>query len=341
MTVVEALTVDGNDNITLTSETGNDGSTYTISGNSSPVISISAGSLNFKNGSVEGAANYFCDGVKITGGKFIMENGSVSAYTALVIYGGKIYISGGNVASNSNQYCSGYGLNAFGDGEVELTGGSYYGEAAGIANADSEAYWIPVNNLLGEGYAYKQGDSWLSSDSIKSLLVGTVTVEKAPIQSVSVSSDKTAVTYGDTAPDLNATVKQLEGSTDTITYQWYQNGTEITGATEATYTPGRLEAGEYTYTCKASADGYSLTSAAVTVTVEKKELDLSITCENGDTTKSYDGTTTAPDGLSVEIKNAVAGDDVTAAAASYTYNSARSIGEAEIASDGSIPSYRR
>ena len=59
MTVAEALTVDGNDNITLTSETGEDGGTYTIRGNSSSVISISAGSLTLKNGSVEGSGNYY------------------------------------------------------------------------------------------------------------------------------------------------------------------------------------------------------------------------------------------------------------------------------------------
>ncbi|GHV90724.1 hypothetical protein AGMMS50268_12270 [Spirochaetia bacterium] len=81
------------------------------------------------------------------------------------------------------------------------------------------------------------------------------------------------------APDLSGTITispsgsvttgtQLTASysgSETVSYQWNKDGTALSGATNATYTPG--EAGSYTVTV--SAAGYqNKTSAAVTVTVD-------------------------------------------------------------------------
>jgi hypothetical protein len=70
--------------------------------------------------------------------------------------------------------------------------------------------------------------------------------------------------------------------TETVSYQWYKNGTAIPGATNIKYTPS--EAGSYTVTV--SAPGYnSKTSAAVTVTGE------SLHILSGDITIAFDDLT--------------------------------------------------
>ncbi|SDG77169.1 YDG domain-containing protein [Marvinbryantia formatexigens] len=278
VTVASALTVDGNDNITLTSEVKNDGNdTYTISGNGSAVISISGGSLTLEAGTVAGREMYSSSGVTITGGSFYMEDGSVSGYMALDIQNGEVYISGGSVKGGTSE--GGYGINAIG-GRIELTGGTYYGESAAIINMDSGLQGVAVSNLLVEGYAFKQNDSWVSDTSI-SELKGTVTVAKVPIQSVSISPATTTITYGDTATTLTATVTQPDDSANAVTYQWYLNGEEIAGATGETYTPDKLDAGEYAYICTATVDGYSLSGTAAAVTVNRADIENAVVTLKG------------------------------------------------------------
>ncbi|MCD7888081.1 MAG: YDG domain-containing protein, partial [Clostridiales bacterium] len=73
-----------------------------------------------------------------------------------------------------------------------------------------------------------------------------------------------------------------------------------------------------------SASNYTLSTTTVTAdvgTISAKTLTASI---NGNTTKTYDATTDVTDaqGLSIELDGVVGSDDVTASAASYTYNSA-------------------
>ena len=287
VTVASALTVDGNDNITLTSEVKNGGNdTYTISGNGSAVISISGGSLTLEAGTVAGREMYSSSGVTITGGSFYMEDGSVSGYMALDIQNGEVYISGGSVKGGTSE--GGYGINAIG-GRIELTGGTYYGESAAITNMDSGLQGVAVSNLLAEGYAFKQNDSWVS-DTTVSELKGTVTVLKVPIQSVNISPATTTITYGDTAPTLTATVTQPDGSANDVTYQWYLDGEEIAGATGDTYTPDKLDAGEYTYTCTATVDGYSLPGTAATVTVNRADIENAVVTLTGTSFEYIGGT---------------------------------------------------
>ena len=66
-------------------------------------------------------------------------------------------------------------------------------------------------------------------------------------------------------------------------------------------------------------DGYSLRSNTVTFTVTPRQLTPAIT---GDATKTYDGTTDAPDGLPITLDGVVDGDDVTATATGYAYDNA-------------------
>ena len=295
VTTSSALTVSGNDDITLTSEMKDDGSgTYTLKGNSSSVISISGGRLTLKKGSVEGSGGYLSSGIQITGGSFYMEDGSVfNCCMALDIQNGEVYISGGSLRGDALLLVGSAGINATG-GRIELTGGSYYGNDKAIINYERDGdvlYDIPVSNLLGKGYAFKQDNNTWVNDTTDNGLTGTVTVEKAPIQSVSVSSERDTITYGDTAPTLTAKIELAENvSGDNVTYQWYQDGTAITGATSKTYTPGKLDANEdgYQFTCTATADGYSLTSAEAAVVVERASIKDAVVTLSGNKFE-YDG----------------------------------------------------
>lgn len=65
--------------------------------------------------------------------------------------------------------------------------------------------------------------------------------------------------------------------TETITYQWYENGKSIEGATEALYTvPIGKKVGEYTYYCKMTSGAYSINSKESVVTVSKKPITVQV-----------------------------------------------------------------
>ncbi|MDO4316885.1 MAG: YDG domain-containing protein [Lachnospiraceae bacterium] len=319
VTVSSTLRVENGDDITLTCETADDDHTISVSSGvdlETPLY-VTGGSFTLQRGSLKGSDTG--KGCIVSGGYFTMLDGTISGRRGLDVSGGHIKISGGTISGDTSFFGSGLRVLDT-EAEVSLSGGSFSGNT-------SVDMWAggTIGSILAPGYAYKGinwgvQEYWLSEAAAsQSNSTTPVTVQKAPIQSVSISADTTTtITYGDTAPTLTATPTLLDTSM-AVTYRWYQDGVVIENATSSTYTPGKLDAGSYNYTCKATADGYSLTSTPVAVKVEQKELELSIT---GTTTKTYDGTTDGPAGLSIEIGNAVSGDDVTVTAESYTYNSA-------------------
>ena len=320
VTVSSTLMVENGDDITLTCETANDDYTISVSSgaNLETPLSITGGSFTLQRGSLKGSDTG--KGCIVRDGYFTMLDGTISGRRGLDVNGGHIRISGGTISGDTSFFGSGLRvLDTAAD--VSLSGGSFSGNT-------SVDMWAggTIGSILAPGYAYKGTDwgvyeYWLSEAAAsQSNSTTLVTVQKAPIQSVNISPDvTTTITYGDTAPTLTATVTQPDSSANAVTYQWYLDGEKIAGATGETYTPDKLDVGEYNYTCKTTADKYSITSTATTVKVEQRELELVIV---GETTKTYDETADAPAGLSIEIRNAVSGDDVTVAAESYTYNSA-------------------
>ncbi|MFI3166534.1 MAG: hypothetical protein R3Y32_00275 [Bacillota bacterium] len=68
-------------------------------------------------------------------------------------------------------------------------------------------------------------------------------------------------------------------STSDISYQWYKNNVQITGATDSSITVGSdLSSGTYTYYVKVSTDGFSdINSTVATLTVNAAATDISIT----------------------------------------------------------------
>lgn len=83
-------------------------------------------------------------------------------------------------------------------------------------------------------------------------------------------SEPQQIVYGNQTT-LSVTTNLTFGN-EKITYQWYVNGTEISGATTATYVlPAKTKAGNYVYNCKISFNGYSKTEN-VAVSVAKKKI---------------------------------------------------------------------
>ena len=139
---------------------------------------------------------------------------------------------------------------------------------------------LTLGDLLEEGYAFKYETGHWANDSHLQTSDGlSVTVEKAPIQSVAVyAKDKnnkevSTIAYGTTGEvTLVSSCRMGETSGADLTYLWYKlEGAAATapleGATGANYTPpDNLAAGTHTYLLICTSHGYSK-SAEITITV--------------------------------------------------------------------------
>ncbi|MCL1931751.1 MAG: hypothetical protein FWF55_08040 [Treponema sp.] len=100
-----------------------------------------------------------------------------------------------------------------------------------------------------------------------------VTVNAAPASGDPAFSGTISISP-DTGVTINTELTATYSGSETVSYQWYKDGTVITGATSNKYTP--TEAGSYTVTV--SAAGYNpKTSAAVTVIAAPNKTLTSIT----------------------------------------------------------------
>lgn len=157
-------------------------------------------------------------------------------------------VTGGSLKIEGNSHLSIINLNVSNGAKVELSGGTY----ENITGVNDK------NTLLASGYVFDTDGK---------------TVKEAPIKSVTASvTAHNNTKYGYTeAPVLTATVAP-EG-VENVTYQWLDSNKQtITGATGSSYTlPTGLDAGTYTYFCKATVGTYSLTSEKVKVTIAKAD----------------------------------------------------------------------
>lgn len=146
-----------------------------------------------------------------------------------------------------------------------------------IMDADGDETVLTVADLLEEGYAFKSSSS--SSENkwyfgVENAITN-VTVQPAPIKSVTAEHPTVTVEYGKTSGvTLTATaVPATEGGT--VSYQWYKiDGTDspIQDATENTYQlPADLGAGTHTYRLTATSDGYP---KSVDITVKVTPISL-------------------------------------------------------------------
>ena len=167
-----------------------------------------------------------------------------------------------------------------------------------------------VADLLPEGGAYiTHGGTWISAaDAAAIRSLDKVAVKKPPVQSVTLTANKTTVPYGQSQTvTLTASATLSEGAT--ASYAWAEvksDGTVQTFPEEVgtSFTlPAGVNAGEHTYRVRVTADGYTL-SEVIEITVTKapgklENKDYPTEFTYGDTVptpKAENFTTNHPDG---------------------------------------------
>ena len=192
-------------------------------------------------------------GGTFTGGKAgVRLHNNTSPNDTLTIYGGTFR------ADNSE----GFGLLVSGSqSKAWLQGGTYNS----IYVTDSNS----LSSILPEGYAYKDNtDNWVNNPNGNTLT--KVTVQKAPVQNLSVTAPAETV-YGQSV-SITATPTLLDSGSK-VSYKWYQGNSEIAGANESVYTADGLHAGNYTFRCEVSCDGY-ITSKSIDLKVNKADCQI-------------------------------------------------------------------
>ena len=183
--------------------------------------------------------------------------------------------------------------------------GTTKGRIGKVTVSDTKVPDLTLGDLLEEGYAFKYGNGYWANDSYFQTTEGSsVTVEKAPIQSVNVyAKDKNnqkilTIAYGTTGEvTLVSSCRMGETSGADLTYLWYKlEGAAATaplkGATGANYTlPDNLAAGTHTYLLICTSDGYSK-SKEITITVTPISLEgAEVTVQN----PTYNGNEQGPE----------------------------------------------
>ena len=164
--------------------------------------------------------------------------------------------------------------------------GTKKGKIGNVTVSNHKVTDLTLGDLLEEGYAFKyENNTWVNDSHVQTSDGLSVTVEKAPIQSVAVfAKDKnnqevsTPIAYGTTGEvTLVSSCKLSETSGENLSCAWYKLTDDtaippLEGAAGTSYKlPADLSVGEHSYRVTATADGYSK-SADITITVEKIDL---------------------------------------------------------------------
>lgn len=98
--------------------------------------------------------------------------------------------------------------------------------------------------------------------------IGEGNAYKMPVLSSAYPADVTQMeTDGSTTFKV---VIATAGNPANYTYQWYWNGSKVSGATSASYTRSGIAAGTYTVYCKVTNEAGTVTSRTATVTVNRQ-----------------------------------------------------------------------
>lgn len=172
--------------------------------------------------------------------------------------------------------------------------GTTKGRIGKVTVSNEKVTDLTLGGLLEEGYAFQYENGYWADDSHKETISGlSVTVRKAPIQSVAVyAKDKnnkevSTIAYGMTGDVTLVSSCQLsETSGGNLSCAWYKLTDDaaippLEGATGTSYTlPADLPAGTHTYLVTFTSDYYSK-SAEITITVTPISLeDATVTVSN-------------------------------------------------------------
>ncbi len=168
----------------------------------------------------------------------------------------------------------------YSDGTTSSDGITYQWYQNNVAISGANSSDLTVGNGLSSGsYSFYCEMSADGADTIKSsIMVLTVSAVPVGISIVQDISDTTVVEGNNAVFETSAKVEYSDGdiSSDDITYQWYMNGVQISGATSSTLTIGSdISIGSYLIYALATCGDYSVRTSVVEFdVVAKKYLDV-------------------------------------------------------------------
>ena len=167
------------------------------------------------------------------------------------------------IINNMNAIDGGYSDVCFKGNTLKINGGTF--DKISV-NSYYVASITSVSQVLGEGCIYRYADkTWETSELSNTLEISNVTVEKIPL---TINPEAEASWYYNFAEhSLQMNAEPTTAGND-ITYEWYDGDTKLECDSDTYRIPKTMPVGSYTYTCKATCDGYTL-SHDFTFTVEK------------------------------------------------------------------------
>ncbi|GIV53860.1 MAG: hypothetical protein KatS3mg039_0378 [Candidatus Kapaibacterium sp.] len=248
---------------------------------SSPINGATASNFTLPTGLSTGTYNY---SVAVTCGSCTTTSGALAV---TVTQSPSVTIA----ASGTTQLCTGYSSGPILSSSVSNCSGAatyqWYLNNAAIVGATNSSYAVPTGLSAGL-YTYTLMVTCASGCSGYSNMVH-VLIQKTPTATATVSGASLLCTGYTTSPMLTVSVGHC---TTTPQYQWYIDGSPITGATTSTYTlPTGLSAGTYTYTVSVTCGICTGTSNPVAVTVAQSP---SVSIATSDATSLCTGYSSGP-----------------------------------------------
>lgn len=151
--------------------------------------------------------------------------------------------------------------------------GTTKGRIGKVTVSNEKVTDLTLGSLLEEGSAFRDAnDEWID---VAGKEAQAVSVQKAPIQSLTIETDKTTYTP-DEMITLTATA-QMSGNETVTYYQWTYDGVAMEqnpagSSLQANQTQRKARGGTHTFTCIAYCGGYTFTSQPYTITVEPIDL---------------------------------------------------------------------
>ncbi|WP_053956389.1 S-layer homology domain-containing protein [Inediibacterium massiliense] len=240
-------------------------------------------------------------GIPINAGSFTWEGAEIGNLSTtrgvmlLTLNGGTVTV--GKLSTKSHGINGGVLNGDVADGGIKIQGGRINGSVTDYTKIQlpyQEGEKISIENTFFGTQDWNTADSektdgkitlWIRNGYDQKITIGSTAYEykwdvvtssfrsttDATVKIISDLSYNAALPQGYTNPpkfSITAEKTDLAQSTDTITYQWYENSKKIPSATEASYTiPIGKVAGEYTYYCDVTCGDYSIYSGIATVKI--------------------------------------------------------------------------
>ena len=174
------------------------------------------------------------------------------------------YSNSANVTiNNMNAIEAGYSDVVYKGGTLKINDGTF--DKISVTSNNTGGI-TSVSQVLGEGCIYRYADkTWETSELSNTLEISNVTVEKIPLTMN--PEAETSWYYNSAEHSLHMNAEPTTAGND-ISYEWYDGDTKLECDSDTYTIPKTMPAGSYTYTCKATCDGYTL-SHEFTFTVEE------------------------------------------------------------------------